>query len=83
MRRRAADLDRDPASCLPLWRFSIPVEFQNKPWDFAHFDIGERFFYEPLGRDEFDEILQAAQRWGLDDYMQSRSFDDLALPISV
>jgi NitT/TauT family transport system substrate-binding protein len=81
LQRADADLDLDPASCLPLWRLSIPAEFQDKQWDFAHFDIGERFFYAPLGRDEFDELLQAAQRWGLDDYMRSRTFDDLALRV--
>ena len=33
--------------------------------------------------DEFEEILQAAERWGLDDYMTTRTFEDLALPLSV
>ena len=83
LQRADADLDRDPASCLPLWRFSIPAEFQDRPWDFTRFDVGERFFYESLGRDEFDELLQAAQRWGLDDFMQTRSFEELALPVGV
>jgi hypothetical protein len=78
-----ADLERDPASCLPLWRYSIPKEFKDHEWDFTRFDVGERFFYAPLKRDEFDEILEAARRWGLDDYMQSRSFEDLALPVLI
>jgi hypothetical protein len=75
-----ADLERNPASCLPHWHYSIPAEFKDHEWDFARFDVGERFFYAPLERDEFDEILEAAQRWGLDDYMQSRSFEDLGPP---
>jgi NitT/TauT family transport system substrate-binding protein len=83
LQRADADLERDPAGCLPLWRSSIPAEFQDRQWDFARFDIGERFFYAPLGRDEFAELLAAAQRWGLDDYMRSRTFDELALPVSV
>lgn len=83
LQRADADLERDPASCLPLWRYSIPVEFQDQAWDFSRFDVGERFFYAVLGRDEFDELLQAANRWGLDDYMQVRSFDELALPIGA
>lgn len=76
-----ADLERDPASCLPLWRNSIPEEFKDRHWDFTRFDPGERFFYEPLSRGEFDELVEASHRWGLDDYMASRSFEDLALPI--
>jgi NitT/TauT family transport system substrate-binding protein len=83
LRRADADLDRDPTSCLPLWRNSIPTEFQDRDWDFSRFDVGERFFYAPLDREEFDELLQAAQRWGLDDYMQERTFDELALSVTV
>ena len=83
LQRADADLDRDPASCLPLWRFSIPAEFQDQQWDFTRFDVGERFFYAPLQREEFEEILHAAERWGLDDYMATRAFEDLALPVST
>jgi hypothetical protein len=83
LQRADRDLDQDPTSCLPLWRHSIPAEFQNRAWDFSHFDVGERFFYSSLGREEFDELLQSASRWGLDDYMRARSFEDLALPITL
>jgi NitT/TauT family transport system substrate-binding protein len=77
------DLAHDPASCLPLWHYSIPKEFKDQTWDFARFDVGERFTYEPLQREEFDELLRAAERWGLDDQMESRAFDELALPVGV
>ena len=82
LQRADADLDRDPAACLPLWRFSIPAEFKDHDWDFSRFDVGERFHYAPLARDEFDELLEAANRWGLDDYMQTRAFDELALSVA-
>jgi NitT/TauT family transport system substrate-binding protein len=82
LQRADADLDKDPASCLPLWRYSIPAEFKDHAWDFSRFDVGERFFYQPLGREEFDQIVQEANRWGLDDYMQARSFDELALSVA-
>src|SRR5690348_9302656 len=83
LQRADTDLDADPSSCLPLWRVSIPTEFQDRAWDYNRFDIGERFVYEPLERAEFEEILHAAQRWGLDDYMQARSYEELALPIAI
>jgi hypothetical protein len=79
LQRAEADLLHDVVGCLPLWRYSIPAEFQDRAWDFSRFDPGERFHYTALPREEFDEILQAATRWGLDDYMQVRSFDELAL----
>jgi NitT/TauT family transport system substrate-binding protein len=83
LQQAEADLERDPASCLPLWRYSIPEEFKDQAWDFARFDVGERFRYAPLERAEFDELLQAAQRWGLDDHMESRAFDELTLSVGV
>lgn len=79
LQRADADLDRDPAACLPLWHYSIPVEFQNREWDFSRFDIGERFVYEALPRAEFDELLAQAQRWGLDDQMRTHVYEELAV----
>ena len=81
LQRADEDIARDPASCLPLWRYSIPAEFQDQAWDFSRFDVGERFFYEPLPRAEFDELLHAAERWGLDDQMESKAFEELALTL--
>ena len=81
LQRAEADLSHDPASCLPLWRYSIPAEFKDQVWDFARFDVGERFTYAPLQREEFDELLRAAERWGLDDQMESRAFDELTLAV--
>jgi hypothetical protein len=81
--RADADLDRDPAGCLPLWRHSVPAEFQSHPWDFGRFDVGERFFYQPLPRPEFDQLLQEAERWGLADQMQEKVFEQIAVPIAV
>jgi NitT/TauT family transport system substrate-binding protein len=74
-----ADLDTDPASCLPLWQHSIPAEFKSHPWDYSRFDVGERFFYQSLPRSEFDEILAQSERWGLADQMQQKSFEQLAI----
>jgi NitT/TauT family transport system substrate-binding protein len=79
LERADADLDRDPQSCLPLWRFSIPPEFESHTWDFSRFDAGERFVRQPLARAEFDEILREAERWGLDDQMQSKAYESLVL----
>jgi hypothetical protein len=81
LQRAEDDLTRDPASCLPLWRYSIPEEFQDRAWDFSRFDPGERFHYEPLPRAEYDEIVAQVERWGLDDFMADKTFEHLALPV--
>jgi NitT/TauT family transport system substrate-binding protein len=83
LQRAEEDLTRDPASCLPLWHYSVPPEFKDHPWDYSRFDPGERFHYEPLPRAEYDDLVQQVERWGLDDYMTNKDFDALALPVRV
>lgn len=77
LERAESDLATDPASCLPLWRHSIPAEFRDRAWAFDRFDPGERFRREPLPRSEIDTLLADAQRWGLDDHMTTHNIDEL------
>jgi NitT/TauT family transport system substrate-binding protein len=75
---RAEDaLNADLGKFLPLWKLSIPAEFQDGPWDFSKFSRGERFVYEPVSRREFDEVLQQVERWGLDQHLKERQFEKL------
>jgi NitT/TauT family transport system substrate-binding protein len=73
-----ADLDK----YLPLWERAVPAEFNDRPWDFSKFGRGERFVYQPIPRQEFDEVLDQVTRWGLDDFLKDRSFDALSYPAS-
>jgi NitT/TauT family transport system substrate-binding protein len=73
-------LQADLAKYLPLWRHSVPPEFQDRPWDFDRFSRGERFVSRPIPRGEFDEVLEQVQRWGLDQFLKERAFDKLAYP---
>jgi hypothetical protein len=81
LERADADLDTDPASCLPYWRYSIPAEFQSYEWDYSKFDVGERFVHRPLPREEFDEVVAQSERWGLADQMQTKVFEELAAAV--
>lgn len=83
LQRADGDLERDPASCLPLWHYSVPTEFKSHPWDYSRFDVGERFVYQPLPPAEFAEIVQQVERWGLDDVMAEKTFESLAFPVRV
>ena len=68
---------------LPLWKLAVPPEFENvRPWDFTKFGRGERFVYQAIPRSEFDEVLDQVERWGLDQYLQDRSFENLAANIA-
>jgi NitT/TauT family transport system substrate-binding protein len=76
-------LDADLEKYLPLWKLAVPAEFENvHPWDFSRFGRGERFVYRPIPRSEFDEVLEQVKRWGLDQYLKDKSFENLAARLS-
>jgi NitT/TauT family transport system substrate-binding protein len=69
-------LSADLGKYLPLWKYTVPEEFQNyHPWDFSKFGHGERFVFEPLPRAEFDDIIAMVTRWGLDDHLKERAME--------
>ncbi len=70
-------LQSDLARFLPLWKHCVPPDFQDRDWDFSRFTRGERFVYEPITRKEFDEVFAQVERWGLDQYLKDRAFDNL------
>ena len=68
---------------LPLWKLAVPAEFETThPWDFTRFGRGERFVYETIPRSEFDEVMDQVKRWGLDDYLKDREFENLAADVA-
>jgi hypothetical protein len=46
-------------------------------WDFSRFTRGERFVYQPIPRAEFDGVFEQVKRWGLDQHLKERSFENL------
>jgi NitT/TauT family transport system substrate-binding protein len=75
-------MDADLAKYLPLWRLAVPAEFETyHAWDYTRFGRGERFVYEALPRDEFDDTLAQVKRWGLDQYLKDRAFEQLSYPV--
>jgi NitT/TauT family transport system substrate-binding protein len=76
-------LDADLGKYLPLWKLSVPAEFENAhPWDFTRFGRGERFVYQTMPRSEFDEVMAQVKRWGLDQYLKDKDFENLAARLS-
>jgi NitT/TauT family transport system substrate-binding protein len=70
-------MDADLKRYLPLWDLAVPQEFKNRTWDYSKFGRGERFVYKPIPRTEFDEVMDQVKRWGLDQHLKERSFDNL------
>ncbi|MEX2129635.1 MAG: hypothetical protein WD871_15545 [Xanthobacteraceae bacterium] len=82
LQRAEEALEADLPKYLPLWKISIPAEFEDiHPWDFSKFTRGEKFVYHALPRDEFDDTLAQVERWGLDQHLQERNFEKLVQPV--
>jgi NitT/TauT family transport system substrate-binding protein len=76
-------LDADLEKYLPLWKLAVPPEFENtRRWDFTRFGRGERFVYREIPRAEFDEVLAQVKRWGLDQYLKDKSFENLVADLT-
>jgi NitT/TauT family transport system substrate-binding protein len=75
-------MDDDLAKYLPLWKLAVPAEFETyHAWDFSRFGRGERFVYETLPREEFDDTLAQVKRWGLDQHLKDRAFESLSYSV--
>ena len=71
-------LQADLKKYLPLWEKCIPPEFKGThKWDYSKFTRGERFVYQPIPRQEFDQTLEQVKRWELDQYLKEKSFEKL------
>jgi hypothetical protein len=75
-------LDQNPAAYLHLWERNIPPALAGD-WDYTTFGRGERLFHEPYTQSMFDEAIYFATRWGLDEHMKSRNYDDLAAAVAL
>src|SRR5712691_12411688 len=53
------------------------------PWDFSKFGRGERFYYQTLPREEFDQTLAQVERWGLDQHLKDRSYENLSYSVTA
>jgi hypothetical protein len=83
LQRAEEALEADLPKYLPLWKISVPAEFENlRLWEFSKFTRGEKFVYQPLPRGEFDDTLAQVERWGLDQHLKEREFANLVQPVA-
>jgi NitT/TauT family transport system substrate-binding protein len=70
-------LDANLEKYLPLWKMAVPADFETHSWDFSKFGRGERFVYQQIPEQEFDETMAQVKRWGLDQYLKEHKFEKL------
>jgi NitT/TauT family transport system substrate-binding protein len=79
LERAEKAMDADLEKYLPLWKMTVPAEFETyHPWDFSKFGRGERFYLQPLPKEDFDDSLEQVKRWGLDQHLKDQSFANLS-----
>ncbi len=81
LERAEEALEEDLEKYLPLWKICIPPEFEQRAWDFSRFSRGERFVYQSLPRERFDEVFAQVERWGLADYARERAYEKLTFSL--
>jgi hypothetical protein len=74
-------LTKDLEKYLPLWKYSIPPEFQNREWRVETWGPGERFVFRPFPKEEYTKVVAAMDRWGFGSHMQERNYDRLVLSL--
>lgn len=75
-------LQKDLKKYLPLWKYSIPREFQDHKWDYSTFGRGERYVDAPVSKKDFDTMMEASARWKLDNHVTNRAFESLAFQVA-
>ena len=58
-----------------------PQEFKDRQWDYSKFGRGERFVCKRIPKDEFEEVMDQVKRWGLDQHLKERRFEQLIAEI--
>ena len=74
-------LTREPRKYLPLWRHSIPPEFQDRAWQLENWGPGERFVFKPFPKGEYETVVAAIDRWGMGVHMEERVYDRLVFSV--
>ena len=74
-------LTRDPRNYLPLWKNSIPPEFQEREWQLQNWGPGERFVFKPFPKAEYERVVAAIDRWGMGVHMEERVYDRLVFSV--
>lgn len=75
-------LQKDLKKYLPLWKYSVPKEFESYKWDYSRFGRGERYVDAPVSKDNFETMMDASARWKLDNHVTNRSFESLAFQVA-
>jgi NitT/TauT family transport system substrate-binding protein len=75
-------LDQDTNKYLHLWERNMPPALAGD-YDYASFGRGEKLIFEPYSLEMFEDAMQFAQAWGLDEYVRESTYERLVAPLSI
>ncbi|MGH7764608.1 MAG: hypothetical protein ACREOM_09360 [Candidatus Dormibacteraceae bacterium] len=82
LRRADTALLADPAPYMRLWKNNLPPGLAGE-YDWSKFGLGEMLVFEPYPEQVFDEAIEFARRWGLDQDVRVDSYAALAATASL
>jgi NitT/TauT family transport system substrate-binding protein len=82
LKRAEEALERDTSKYLYLWEQNVPPALQGE-YDHTKFGRGEKLIFEPYSHEMFEDAMQFAQRWGLQEHVRESRYEALVAPISI
>src|ERR687883_996993 len=74
-------LEREPNRYVHLWERNIPPALAGDH-DYASFGRGEKLIFEPYSLEMFEDAMQFAHAWGLDEHVRESTYERLVAPLS-
>jgi NitT/TauT family transport system substrate-binding protein len=75
-------LERNTDRYLHLWERNVPPALEGD-YDYAAFGRGEKLIFEPYSLEMFEDAMQFAQAWGLDEHVRESNYDRLLAPLPI
>jgi len=75
-------LEQDTNKYLHLWERNIPPALAGD-YDYASCGRGEKLIFEPYSLEMFEDAMQFAQAWGLDEHVRESTYERLLAPLSI
>jgi hypothetical protein len=75
-------LERNTDRYLHLWERNVPPALEGD-YDYVAFGRGEKLIFEPYSLEMFEDAMQFAQAWGLDEHVRESNYDRLLVPLPI
>jgi hypothetical protein len=82
LKRADAALSQRPEKYQHLWEHNVPPALKGD-YDYSTFGLGEKFIFEPYSEAMFQEAMDFAKKWGLDEHVTENRYARLTIPAGV